>query len=192
MVRHAHTAWHVRNHNSYTLGIEHEGYVNNSSWYTPAMYSASAALVRHFCSKHGIPCSSAYRDAPSSGINVLPASVKIKGHQHFSNQTHTDPGINWNWSHYYNLINGSGGGGGGTRVLDSFETSVGRFNTSPAYSGSTTGISSASASTAQRNCSIRRNGNCALQVKLVDNPNSSANWAVRLLSGSAPPRPMST
>lgn len=116
MVRNAHTAWHVGNQNSYTLGIEHEGWVNNSSWYTDAMYSASAALVRNFCSKYSaISCASAYKGAASSGINVLATSVKIKGHQHYAGQTHTDPGINWNWSKYYNLINPGGGGGGTTR-----------------------------------------------------------------------------
>ncbi|MFZ7096066.1 N-acetylmuramoyl-L-alanine amidase [Luteimonas dalianensis] len=185
MVRDAHTGWHVRNHNGYTLGIEHEGYVNNSSWYTSAMYNASAALVRHWCARFsGISCSSAYRGAPSSGINVLPTSVRIKGHQHYSGQTHTDPGINWNWGHYYNLLN-PGGGGGSTRILDSFESTVGHFNTSPAYSGSTVGISTASSAT--RSCTIRRNGNCSLRVLLRDNPNSSANWSVRLLSGAGRP-----
>ena len=185
MVRNAHTAWHVRNQNSYTLGIEHEGYVNNSSWYTSAMYNASAALVRNFCAKYSaITCSSAYRGAPSSGINVLPTSVKIKGHQHFSGQTHTDPGINWNWASYYNLLN-PGGGGGGTTYLDRFESSVGHFNTSPAYSGSTTGISTAS--TATRNCTNRYAGSCSLRVLLKDNPNTTAAWAVRLLSGSGNP-----
>ena len=189
MVRHAHTAHHVGNHNSYTLGIEHEGYVNNSAWYTTAMYNASAALVRHFCASYSaISCASAYKGAASSGINVLATSVKIKGHQHFSGQTHTDPGINWNWSRYYTLLNPNTGGGGGTgttRILDSFESSVGHFNTSPAYSGSTTGISTAS--TALRDCTMRKNGSCSLQVKLADNPNSSAAWAVRLLSGSGNP-----
>ncbi len=185
MVRDAHTAWHVGNQNSYTLGIEHEGYVNNSSWYTSAMYNASAALVRHFCAKYSaISCASAYKGAPSSGINVLPDSVKIKGHQHFSGQTHTDPGINWNWASYYNLLN-PGGGGGTTRILDSFESSVGHFNTSPAYSGSTTGISTAS--TATRDCGTRRNGNCSLRVLLKDNTATTASWAVRLLSGTGNP-----
>lgn len=184
MVRNHHTAWHVRSHNSYTLGIEHEGYVNNSSWYTSAMYNSSAALVRSFCSKYSaISCTSAYSGPASSGINVLPTSVKIKGHQHYSGQTHTDPGINWNWGHYYNLLNP--GSGGTTRVLDSFESSVGHFNTSPAYSGSTTGISSASV--AERNCSIRHNGSCSLRVLLKDNTSSSSSWAVRLLSGSGSP-----
>ena len=185
MVRNAHTGWHVGSQNSYTLGIEHEGYVNNSAWYTTAMYNASAALVRNFCSKYSaISCASAYKGAPSSGINVLPTSVKIKGHQPFTGQPHTDPGINWNWAHYYTLLN-PGGGGGGTTYLDRFESNVGHFNTSPAYSGSTTGISTAS--TATRNCTMRYAGSCSLRVLLKDNPNTSAAWAVRLLSGTGNP-----
>ncbi len=187
MVRDAHTAWHVRNQNSYTLGIEHEGYVNNSSWYTSAMYNASAALVRNFCSKYSaISCTSAYKGAASSGINVQPDSVRIKGHQHFSGQTHTDPGINWNWASYYSLLNpGSGGGSGTTKILDSFESSVGHFTTSPAYSGSTTGISTASTTT--RDCTTRKNGSCSLRVLLKDNTSTTAAWNVRLLSGAGTP-----
>jgi hypothetical protein len=184
MVRHAHTAWHVRNQNSYTLGIEHEGYVDNSSWYTTSMYAASAALVRSFCTGYAaIDCSTAYSGAASSGINVLPASVDIKGHQHFSGQTHTDPGINWNWAGYYTRLNP--GGGGTTRILDSFESSVGHFNTTPAYSGSTSGI--AASSSATRDCATRRNGSCSLRVLLKDDPATSAAWSVRLLSGAGAP-----
>src|SRR5690606_34269974 len=40
---------------------------------------------------------------------------------------------------------------------------------------------------ALRDCSMRRNGSCSLQVKLVDNAGSSAPWAVRLLSGGGSP-----
>jgi N-acetyl-anhydromuramyl-L-alanine amidase AmpD len=184
MVRESRAGHHVGGHNSTTLGIEHEGYVNNSSWYTNAMYNASAALVRHFCARYGtISCTSAYNGPSHSGIVVLPTSVRIKGHQHYSGQTHTDPGINWNWPRYYSLLNP--GSVGSTRILDSFESSVGHFTTSPAYSGSTVGI--AASSTATRNCSVSRNGSCSLHVRLEDNPNSSANWAVRLLSGSGTP-----
>ncbi len=185
MVRDADTAWHVRNQNSYTLGIEHEGYVDNSAWYTTAMYDASAALVRHFCATYSaISCASAYAGASSSGINVLPTSVQIKGHQHFSGQTHTDPGINWDWARYHALINPDTGAGAIT-YLDRFESSVGHFNTSPAYSGSTTGISTAS--TATRDCTTRKNGSCSLRVLLKDDAGSTAPWAVRLLSGGGVP-----
>lgn len=191
MVRNAHTAWHVRNQNSYTLGIEHEGWVDNSSWYTNAMYTASAALVRSFCSSYSaISCTSAYSGAASSGLKELAASVKIKGHQHFPGQSHTDPGINWNWSKYYNLINPGSGGGttpptGSTTYLDRFESSVGHFTTSPSYSGSTVGI--ATTSTTTRDCTTQKNGSCSLRVLLKDDTSTTADWSVRLLSGGGAP-----
>ncbi len=183
MVRESRAAHHVGVHNKTTLGIEHEGFVNNASWYTAAMYNASAALTRHFCARYSaISCASAYKGPASSGINVLSTSVKVKGHQHYSSQTHTDPGINWDWARYYNLLNPGSSGGG---VIDSFESSVGHFDSSPAYSGSTTGISTASL--AERNCTTRKNGQCSLRVLLKDNTATSANWAVRLLSGGGNP-----
>ncbi|WP_282297333.1 peptidoglycan recognition family protein [Stenotrophomonas sp. PS02289] len=186
MVRHTDTAWHVRNQNSYTLGIEHEGWVDNSSWYTDAMYSASAALVRHFCASYSaISCASAYNGPASSGLNELAASVKIKGHQHFPGQSHTDPGINWNWGKYYGLINPGTPPAGGTTYLDRFESSVGRFTTSPTYSGSTVGI--ATTSTTTRDCTTQQSGSCSLRVLLKDNTAVSTDWQVRLLSGAGAP-----
>ena len=184
MVREAQAAHHVGSQNNYTLGIEHEGYVNNAAWYTTAMYNASAALTRHFCSRYGIPCSSAYNGPASSGINVLPASVKIKGHQHYTGQTHTDPGINWSWTRYYGLLN-PGSGGGNPRTLDSFESNEGHFSSVPNYSGSTTGIGAAS--TAVRDCGISRVGSCSEHLRLVDNPANTQAWAVRFLSGGGSP-----
>jgi len=106
MVLEANKGWHVGSENPYTIGYEHEGYVNNPSWYTTAMYNASAALSRDICnSGYGIPPLRTYYGAASSGTNVLGGCTKIKGHQHYPNQTHTDPGINWNWELYYRLIN---------------------------------------------------------------------------------------
>lgn len=182
MVRESRAAHHVGTHNGYTLGIEHEGYVANASWYTTAMYNASAALTRHFCARYAIPCTSAYNGTASSGLVVLPTSTKIKGHQHYSNQSHTDPGQYWDWRRYYSLLNPAQSV---TRVLDSFETSEGHFDTSPAYSGSTAGISTSS--TAERVSSVRKNGSWSEQLMLVDNASSSANWAVRFLSGGGSP-----
>jgi hypothetical protein len=184
MVRNYRGAHHVGVHNGTTLGIEHEGYVNNSSWYTTAMYNSSSALVRNFCGKYSaISCANAYNGPAHSGVVVLSTSIDVKGHQHYSSQTHTDPGINWDWRRYYTLLNP--GSGGTTKYLDRFESSVGHFATSPTYSGSTTGISTASSAT--RNCSIRKNGSCSLRVLLKDNTSSSASWAVRLLSGGGSP-----
>ena len=43
---------------------------------------------------------------PSSAVTqLIGGCTKIKGHQHFANTTHTDPGIYWNWERYYRLIN---------------------------------------------------------------------------------------
>ncbi|MBI2399418.1 MAG: N-acetylmuramoyl-L-alanine amidase [Xanthomonadales bacterium] len=180
MVREYRVANHVKSHNDYTLGIEHEGYVSSSSWYTSAMYNASSALTRHFCAAWTIDCKTAYSGPSGSTINVLSSAVKIKGHQHFSNNTHTDPGIHWDWARYYNLLNPAQ-----TVVLDNFEASEGHFTTSPTYSGSTTGIGSAS--TADRYCTFAHGGSCSERVLLVDNSASTASWAVRFLSGSGSP-----
>lgn len=109
MVAESDKAWHVGNENPYTIGIEHEGYVNNASWYTNAMYTASADLCRDICnSGYGIsPLRAYYGPACTGGSSVcqLGGCIKIKGHQHFPNQSHSDPGPNWDWIKFYNLIN---------------------------------------------------------------------------------------
>ena len=181
MVRESQKAWHVRSHNPHSIGIEHEGYIDNPDWYTSAMYNKSAAITRQSCARYsGIVCTRAMRSYTTADLSD--ADYDILGHQNLTDNSHTDPGKYWNWSHYYDLINPASGT---TTLLDGFESSVGHFVTSPTYSGSTTGISTAS--TANRNCSIRHNGSCSLQVRLVDNSGSSAAWAVRLLSGSGNP-----
>jgi N-acetyl-anhydromuramyl-L-alanine amidase AmpD len=105
MVRESNKAWHVGNNNPFTIGIEHEGFVNNASWYTTAMYNASAALTIDICNDNNIDKTTCYNGVAHTGTVLLSTAIKIKGHQHFANQSHVDPGINWNWSLYYNLIN---------------------------------------------------------------------------------------
>ncbi|MBI3133478.1 MAG: N-acetylmuramoyl-L-alanine amidase [Bacteroidetes bacterium] len=106
MVYEASKAWHVGSENPYTIGIEHEGYVSDPAWYTEAMYIGSANLVKDICnSGYGISPLRTFQGPATSGSNVLGSCTKIKGHQHYPNQTHTDPGINWDWEHYYQLIN---------------------------------------------------------------------------------------
>jgi hypothetical protein len=181
MVRESQKAWHVRSHNPHSIGIEHEGYISNPDWYTTAMYDASSAITRQSCTRYaGIVCTRTMRSYTTADLSD--ASYDILGHQNLTDNSHTDPGKYWNWSLYYGLVNP---GSGGTTILDSFEGSVGHFVTSPTYSGSTTGISTAS--TAARDCSIRHGGSCSLHVRLVDDTSSSASWAVRLLSGSGNP-----
>jgi len=106
MVLEADKAWHVGSENPYTIGYEHEGYVTQPQWYTEAMYVASADLSRDITnSGYGIPPVRTYYGASSDQTQTLGGCTKIKGHQHFPNQTHTDPGINWDWEKYYRLIN---------------------------------------------------------------------------------------
>ncbi|MCY7295052.1 N-acetylmuramoyl-L-alanine amidase [Alteromonas sp. a30] len=188
MVRESKKAWHARSANPYSIGIEHEGYVSNPAWYTNAMYSASAGITKHICSKYGVNCGNAYSGSAHSGVVELSQSYTVKGHQHFPSQSHTDPGINWDWSRYASLVGGSSSGGGGsssTTILDSFESSEGHFTNTPAYSGSTTGISTSS--TAVRTTSQAKNGIASEQIKLVDNTSTSASWNVRFLSGTGRP-----
>lgn len=109
MVREADKAWHVGSENPYTIGLEHEGYINNPSWYTVAMYQASAALVRNICQRRGIFRNSVWFGDACSGSTsncLVKSCIRIKGHQQYTNQTHTDPGPNWNWNYYYQLISG--------------------------------------------------------------------------------------
>jgi PKD repeat protein/N-acetyl-anhydromuramyl-L-alanine amidase AmpD len=98
--------WHVGSENPYTIGIEHEGYVSDASWYTTALYNGSAGICRDVVnSGYGINPLRTYYGASSTGVNVLGGCTKIKGHQHFPGGTHTDPGINWDWPRFYHLIN---------------------------------------------------------------------------------------
>ncbi len=106
MVLEASKAWHVGSENPYTIGYEHEGYVSQAQWYTSALYNASAGITRDICqSGYGISPLRTFSGAATTGANVLGGCIKIKGHQHFPNQTHTDPGIYWDWARYYNLVN---------------------------------------------------------------------------------------
>mgnify|MGYP001571493430 FL=1 len=90
MVRHKDIAWHAGNwdYNTKSIGIEHEGYVNNSSYFTEEMYKASASLTRYICDFYNIPKDRSH----------------IIGHNEVPGATHTDPGSYWNWDHYMELV----------------------------------------------------------------------------------------
>lgn len=108
MVLEANKAWHVGSENPYTVGIEHEGYNNNASWYTNAMYVSSANLTRDICQSNAINPLRTYYGPGCSGSSTqcgLGACTKVKGHQMYPNQTHNDPGPFWNWAKFYKLIN---------------------------------------------------------------------------------------
>ncbi|MCK1794699.1 amidase [Streptomyces sp. XM4193] len=92
-VRDADTAWHARNANSHSVGIEHEGYVDDAAWFTDSMYRSSAALTKHLAAKHNIP-----KDRQH-----------IVGHVEVPGNDHTDPGPHWDWDYYMELIDGDPG-----------------------------------------------------------------------------------
>ncbi|MFJ2033839.1 N-acetylmuramoyl-L-alanine amidase [Streptosporangium sp. NPDC087985] len=92
MVREKDVAWHAGNwsYNTRSVGIEHEGFVSDASWFTDAMYRASAALTRTICDRYGIP-----KDR-----------THIIGHSQVPGATHTDPGSYWNWTTYMRYVTG--------------------------------------------------------------------------------------
>ncbi|MCA2179616.1 N-acetylmuramoyl-L-alanine amidase [Nonomuraea glycinis] len=91
-------AWHAGNWdvNSRSIGIEHEGYLaKGGTWYTEAMYRASADLVRYLADEHDIPLDRAHilghDNVPGTTPDTLPAM-------------HDDPGPYWDWAHYFDLL----------------------------------------------------------------------------------------
>lgn len=116
MVREKDKAWHVGVANGYTIGIEHEAYGDIISFFTDRMYNSSANLTRNICSRYEAIdgyrtfCTDTLDDgtALDYGLHNLGgegACIQIRGHQHYPEQTHTDPGPFWNWNYYYKLIN---------------------------------------------------------------------------------------
>ncbi|MER6117216.1 peptidoglycan-binding protein [Streptomyces sp. NPDC001743] len=91
MVRDKDTAYHAKSANASALGIEHEGFIDDPSWFTDSMYRSSAALTAYLCDRYGIPKDRAH----------------IIGHSEAPGNDHTDPGPYWNWTRYMELVAGS-------------------------------------------------------------------------------------
>jgi N-acetyl-anhydromuramyl-L-alanine amidase AmpD len=100
MVREADRAWHVNCWNSWTVGIEHEGWVDQPQWFTPVMYQQSALLVRHLCDRYGL----AKDRLRIVGHNVWQEQVLFPQLGWQSCNTHTDPGPHWNWNYFVSLV----------------------------------------------------------------------------------------
>ena len=108
MVHNHDIAWHAGNwtYNQHAIGIEHEGHINDPSYYTEAMYQSSAALVRNLTDRYGIP-----RDR-----------LHIISHKEIPNQApppHTDPGPFWNFTYYMSLVRGDSNA---DTVVDNLDT----------------------------------------------------------------------
>lgn len=99
MVRDHDIAWHAGHlaTNNRSLGIEHEAFVNDPSWYTEAMYVASAKLVRHLAQKYNIPLDRQHIIAH----NEVPGCPNPGGG---GGSCHTDPGPHWDWDTFMALV----------------------------------------------------------------------------------------
>ena len=91
-------AWDTGNESFYqhSIGIEQEGFaIDGHTWYTGAMYQATAKLVKYLAKRFGIPLDRAH----------------ILGHDNIpggSEQTialqHWDPGPYWDWARFMDLV----------------------------------------------------------------------------------------
>jgi N-acetyl-anhydromuramyl-L-alanine amidase AmpD len=90
-VQERNVAWHAGNwdYNTRSVGIEHEGWVDQPKYFTHALYEQSAALTASVCDRYGIPKDRAH----------------IIGHNEVPGATHTDPGPLWDWTRYIRLVN---------------------------------------------------------------------------------------
>ncbi|MFE3826533.1 N-acetylmuramoyl-L-alanine amidase [Streptomyces sp. NPDC059092] len=90
-VREKDVAWHAGNwdYNTRSIGIEHEGWVDQPAYFTDALYASSAALTAAVCDRYAIPRTRAH----------------IIAHSEVPGATHTDPGKYWDWARYIDLVN---------------------------------------------------------------------------------------
>ncbi|MFF4877293.1 N-acetylmuramoyl-L-alanine amidase [Micromonospora sp. NPDC000668] len=87
--------WYV---NAKSIGIEHEGFAGQGTWYTEAMYRTSAKLVRHLALRFNIPLDRQHIIGHDNVPGTIAANV---------GGMHWDPGPYWDWSHYFDLLKAS-------------------------------------------------------------------------------------
>ncbi|MBM7172129.1 N-acetylmuramoyl-L-alanine amidase [Streptomyces sp. G44] len=90
MIRELDVAFHAgdRSYNERSVGIEHEGFVDDKSSFTDAMYASSARLTAGICERYDIPVDREH----------------IIGHVEVPGTDHTDPGPHWDWDRYIRLV----------------------------------------------------------------------------------------
>ncbi|WP_020520741.1 N-acetylmuramoyl-L-alanine amidase [Catelliglobosispora koreensis] len=89
--------WHAGNWyvNGKAIGIEHEGFAAQGTWYTETMYRTSAKLVRHIAFALGIPLDRQHIVGHDNIPGITPSRVPAM---------HWDPGPYWDWGHYFDLL----------------------------------------------------------------------------------------
>jgi MYXO-CTERM domain-containing protein len=114
----ADTGWHAGNWywNVRSVGIEHVGYA--SSTFQRALYDKSVQLVNSIRSRHNVPLDRQHivghyqipngnniaQESPAcpDGLSACENDVNYGGSNH-----HTDPGFNWQWCQYMQLLGGT-------------------------------------------------------------------------------------
>lgn len=74
--------------NERSIGIEHEGWADDPSYLTDALYASSARLVAGVCDRYGIPVDREH----IIGHNEVPEVVRVC------------PGPHWDWDRYLSLV----------------------------------------------------------------------------------------
>jgi hypothetical protein len=89
--------WHAGNWyvNAKSIGVEHEGFAAQGTWFTEAMYRSSAKLVGYLAKRYGIPLDRAHIIGHDNVPGTTPATIA---------GMHWDPGPYWDWSHYFDLL----------------------------------------------------------------------------------------
>jgi N-acetyl-anhydromuramyl-L-alanine amidase AmpD len=88
--------------NHFTIGVEHGGYASQTVW-PLAQIDASARLVCDVTRRHGIP-----RE-----------NIRILSHAQLQPHNRTDPGANWPWASYLDLIDSHCGDAKDDLIVDS-------------------------------------------------------------------------
>ncbi|MEP7120775.1 MAG: N-acetylmuramoyl-L-alanine amidase [Byssovorax sp.] len=130
------TAWHVGNwfYNQHMIGIEHVGYAGVDDYQTP-LYAKSADLVRSIAKRNKLGPN---KDGTSLDRSVMvghqevpdgnaiaegspPCSMSpgacVKSNNYGGANNHRDPGVNWEWCQYMELI----GDGASCKCNDAFD-----------------------------------------------------------------------
>ncbi len=90
MIRELDVAYHAgnRDYNERSVGIEHEGVVEDPAAFTDEMYAASAQLTARICARYDIPVDREH----------------IIGHVEVPGSDHTCPGTHFDWDRYLRLV----------------------------------------------------------------------------------------
>ncbi len=124
MVCHNDIAWHAGNwdYNTWSVGIEHEGYVEENGWYTDSLYASSARIAAALSRVYGFAADRSH----------------IIGHYEVPGATHTDPGPFWDWPLYMAYVNGRQIS---DTLVDELDAGFVRFGTYDSWWFDTTGYS---------------------------------------------------